>query len=74
MTTRTRKFILLALILMLGAAILAPIVMAFDPDRMPGDFIFSWGKQSYLIPVIWSLIQLAAPELPQPSPSNGVSL
>jgi hypothetical protein len=55
MTTRTRKLILLCLLLMLGAAILAPIVMAFDPDRMPGDFIFSWGKQHYLIPVIWSL-------------------
>lgn len=55
MTVRTRKVILLCLILLLGAAILAPIVMAFDPERMPGDFIFSWGKQSYLIPVIWSL-------------------
>jgi hypothetical protein len=55
MNTRSRKFILLALILVLGAAILAPIVMAFDPERMPGDFIFNWGKQSYLIPVIWSL-------------------
>jgi hypothetical protein len=55
MTTRSRKFVLLALILLLGAAILASIVMAFDPDRMPGDFIFSWGKQNYLIPVIWSL-------------------
>ena len=55
MNSRTRKLILLALILLLGAAILAPVVMAFDPDRMPGDFIFSWGKQNYLIPVIWSL-------------------
>jgi hypothetical protein len=55
MSSRTRKLILLALILVLGAAILTPIVMAFDPDRMPGDFIFSWGKQNYLIPVIWSL-------------------
>ena len=60
MNTRSRKFILLALILVLGAAILAPIVMAFDPDRMPGDFIFSWGKQNYLIPVIWSLCVSAA--------------
>ena len=60
MTTRSRKLILLCLILLLGAAILAPIVMAFDPDRMPGDFIFSWGKQSYLIPVIWSLCVSAA--------------
>ena len=55
MSSRTRKLVLIALILALGAGILAPIVMAFDPDRMPGDFIFSWGKQHYLIPVIWSL-------------------
>ena len=60
MSHRTRKLILLALILVLGAAILTPIVMAFDPDRMPGDFIFSWGKQNYLIPVIWSLCVSAA--------------
>jgi hypothetical protein len=60
MSHRTRKFILLALLLALGAAILMPIVMAFDPDRMPGDFIFSWGKQNYLIPVIWSLCVSAA--------------
>jgi hypothetical protein len=55
MSYRTRKLVLLALILVLGACILAPIVMAFDPDRMPGDFIFSWGKQHYWIPVVWSL-------------------
>ena len=55
MSTRSRKLIMLALILVIGAAILAPIVMAFDPERLPGDFIFSWGKQNYLIPVIWSL-------------------
>jgi hypothetical protein len=55
MNPRARKLILLALILVLGAAILAPIVMAFDPERLPGDFIFSWGKQNYLIPVAWSL-------------------
>jgi hypothetical protein len=55
MNPRARKLILLTLILVLGAAILAPIVMAFDPERLPGDFIFSWGKQNYLIPVAWSL-------------------
>jgi hypothetical protein len=51
---------MLGLILAIGAAILAPVVMAFDPERMPGDFIFSWGKQNYLIPVIWSLCVSAA--------------
>ena len=60
MSHRTRKLVLIALILLIGGAILAPIVMAFDPDRMPGDFIFSWGKQHYLIPVIWSLCVSAA--------------
>ena len=43
------------LVLMLGASILAPIVVAFEPDRLPGDFILTWGKQNYLIPVVWSL-------------------
>jgi hypothetical protein len=47
--------LVLGLILLAGAAILAPIVMAFEPEKMPGDFILSWGKQHYLVPVIWSL-------------------
>jgi hypothetical protein len=50
-----RKFLLLMLVLMLGASILAPIVVAFEPDRLPGDFILTWSKQNYLIPVFWSL-------------------
>jgi hypothetical protein len=51
----SRKFLLLMLILAVGAAILAPVVVAFEPDRLPGDFILTWGKQNYLIPVFWSL-------------------
>jgi hypothetical protein len=51
----SRKFLLLMLILAVGAAILAPIVVAFEPDRLPGDFILTWGKQNYLVPVFWSL-------------------
>ncbi len=47
--------LVLALILLAGAAILAPIVMAFEPEHMPGDFILAWGKQHYAVPVIWSL-------------------
>ena len=43
------------LVLMVGASILAPIVVAFEPDRLPGDFILTWSKQNYLIPVFWSL-------------------
>jgi Protein of unknown function (DUF2905) len=55
LTTSSRKFLLLALILTVGAAILTPIVVAFDPERLPGDFILTWGKQNYLVPVFWSL-------------------
>jgi len=55
MSYRTRKLVLLALILVLGACILAPIVMAFEPERLPGDFIMTWGKQQLAIPVVWSL-------------------
>ena len=50
-----RRFLLLMLVLMVGASILAPIVVAFEPDRLPGDFILTWSKQNYLIPVFWSL-------------------
>ena len=51
------KFVLLivGLILLAGAAILAPIVMAFEPEHMPGDFFLTWGKGHYAVPVIWSL-------------------
>ena len=49
------KFILLVLVLVGGAVFLIPIVMAFEPARMPGDFIMTWGKQKLAIPVIWSL-------------------
>jgi hypothetical protein len=51
----SRKLLWLTLILVAGAAILAPIVVAFEPDRLPGDFILTWGKQNYLVPVFWSL-------------------
>jgi hypothetical protein len=54
------KLILLALVLVAGAAILAPIVMAFEPEHMPGDFILTWAKQHYAVPVIWSLCASAA--------------
>jgi hypothetical protein len=49
------KAILLILVLVGGAVFLIPIVMAFEPARMPGDFILTWGKQQLAIPVIWSL-------------------
>jgi len=49
------KTVLLILVLVGGAVFLVPIVMAFEPARMPGDFILTWGKQQLPIPVIWSL-------------------
>jgi hypothetical protein len=50
-----RRLPLLLLILVLGAAILAPLVMAFEPDPMPGDFAITWGRQHFAVPVLWSL-------------------
>jgi hypothetical protein len=52
---RLEKAALLMLVLVGGAVFLVPIVMAFEPARMPGDFILTWGKQQLPIPVIWSL-------------------
>ena len=43
------------LILVVGAAILAPIVMALELDPMPGDFAVNWNHQHYNVPVLWSL-------------------
>ena len=52
---RIEKAVLLLLILVGGAVFLAPIVMAFEPERLPGDFIMTWGKEQLAIPVVWSL-------------------
>jgi Protein of unknown function (DUF2905) len=49
------KLVVMLLILVLGAAILAPVVMAFEPEPMPGDFTVTWNNQHLLIPVVWSL-------------------
>jgi len=52
---RLEKAILLMLVLVGGAVFLAPIVMAFEPERLPGDFIVTYNKQQLAIPVVWSL-------------------
>jgi len=52
---RIEKAVFLMLVLVGGAVFLIPIVMAFEPARMPGDFIMTWGKQQLAIPVVWSL-------------------
>ena len=43
------------MILLLGAAILAPIIMMIEPDPLPGDFVLAWNGQHYAVPLLWSL-------------------
>ncbi len=49
------RLAIMLVILVLGAVILAPLVMAFEPGPMPGDFAFAWGNTHLVVPVIWSL-------------------
>jgi hypothetical protein len=49
------KLGVMLVILVLGAVILAPLVMAFEPEPLPGDFIFTWDNRHYAVPVGWSL-------------------
>jgi len=49
------KILLLLVILMLGAAVLAPVIMAFEPAPMPGDFALEWANRKFAVPVVWSL-------------------
>jgi len=49
------KLVVRLLILVVGAIILAPVIMAFEPDPLPGDFVLDWNNQHFAIPVIWSL-------------------
>jgi hypothetical protein len=49
------KIAIQLLILVLGAVILAPIIMALELDPMPGDFVLAMGTQHYPVPVLWSL-------------------
>jgi hypothetical protein len=49
------RSVILLLIWVLGAVILAPVVMALELDPMPGDFVLPLGTQHYPIPVLWSL-------------------
>jgi len=49
------KPVALLLIMLIGAVILVPVVMALELDPMPGDFAFSVNKHTYNVPVLWSL-------------------
>ncbi len=55
MRARVGKTGVVLLILVLGAALLAPMVMMFEPEPMPGDFAIPWNNQHLNIPVLWSL-------------------
>jgi hypothetical protein len=50
-----RRLLPLLLILVAGAVILCPIISAFEPDPLPGDFTLAWGREHIPVPVIWSL-------------------
>ncbi|HEY0266356.1 MAG TPA: hypothetical protein VGC16_06355 [Rhizomicrobium sp.] len=50
-----RRLAILLAILVIGAAILAPAIMMFEPDPLPGDFTLALGAQHYAVPVLWSL-------------------
>ena len=50
-----KKLAILVVILVVGAAILAPIIMLAEPDPLPGDFVLSFNNQHYPVPVLWSL-------------------
>jgi hypothetical protein len=49
------KLGVMLVILVLGAVILSPLVMAFEPEPLPGDFSFAWNNRNYAVPVAWSL-------------------
>ena len=49
------KLGVILVILVGGAMILAPVVMAFEPEPMPGDFAFVLGSKHLTVPVVWSL-------------------
>jgi hypothetical protein len=50
-----RKFFLFAILLLLGALVLSPVVAALDLDPVPGDIAFRFGNTPVVIPVTYSL-------------------
>ena len=49
------KLTIMLTILVIGAVILSPLVMAFEPEPLPGDFTFAWNNRHFAVPVAWSL-------------------
>jgi hypothetical protein len=50
----------LLLLLVLGAVVLCPVIMAVGPDPLPGDFTLAWNDQKIPVPLVWSLCASAA--------------
>ena len=50
-----RQILLGALILILGAAVLSPVIAAIGFDPVPGDIVFRLGNTPVVIPVTYSL-------------------
>ncbi len=49
------KLTIMLTILVIGAVVLCPLVMAFEPEPLPGDFTFAWNNRRFSVPVVWSL-------------------
>ena len=49
------KLGILLVILVVGAVVLCPLIMAFEPEPLPGDFVIPWGNRHIAVPVVWSL-------------------
>jgi len=50
-----RRIIPLLIIIIGGAALLAPVIMLMELERMPGDYDLVLQGRHYLIPVTYSL-------------------
>jgi hypothetical protein len=50
-----KRIVPLLLIIVLGAVVLAPVIMLVGLDRMPGDYDLLLDGRHYLIPVTYSL-------------------
>ncbi|HXS06587.1 MAG TPA: DUF2905 family protein [Rhizomicrobium sp.] len=50
-----RQILLGGLILILGAAVLSPVVASIGLDPVPGDIVFRLGNVPIVIPVTYSL-------------------
>ena len=50
-----RRSLLLLVLVLLGAAVLAPIIILAEPAPLPGDFPLTLEGHQFSVPVIYSL-------------------